>query len=177
MIKNCFPNFELNYLPLDLHNRLLSKGIQTYHQFIDWVWHLPYHRTSDPDNLSLVILEEKGTCSSKHALLALVAHEHGYLSIQLQLGFFEINILNLHFIEAHCYLKYQDHLLDVTTSKPLIKLDIENPLYVATIFPWQAGFIKIIKHQIYLKEWCSKKGKNYETIWKKREHFIQRLSQ
>lgn len=44
-------------------------GLSSFHQACEYVWKLPYGRTSDRANCRLVLTEGQGTCSTKHALL------------------------------------------------------------------------------------------------------------
>src|SRR5215472_5557110 len=79
---------------------------------------LPYGRGSKRSDHLMVLFENKGTCSTKHGLLALLAQEQN-LPIALYLGIYEMNGLNTPGVgpvletncltaipEAHSYLKY-----------------------------------------------------------------------
>src|SRR5256886_1477274 len=62
-------------------------GIADFHGAARHLLGLPYGRTSDRSKPALVLTEGRGTCSSKHALLAELAHELG-LDVRLTLGIF-----------------------------------------------------------------------------------------
>jgi len=55
---------------------------------------LPYGRTANRTDLSLVISEQKGTCSSKHALLKEVADLNGIKGIDLIIGIYKMSEAN-----------------------------------------------------------------------------------
>ena len=65
-------------------------GIEDFHGAARHLLGLPYGRTSDRSKPALVLTEGRGTCSSKHALLAELAHELG-LDVRLTLGIFEMS--------------------------------------------------------------------------------------
>jgi hypothetical protein len=54
---------------------------------------LPYRRVESRD-VAAVLRECCGTCSTKHRLLALVAHESGRLEVQLTIGIYEMSARN-----------------------------------------------------------------------------------
>jgi len=106
----------------------MERGVDHFHDACDYVWKLPYGRNSDRADLLLVLSEKKGTCSTKHALLKALADEIN-LKLDLVVGIYPMNEKNtpgvgkvlsdyqLDYIpEAHCYLKYQDQIIDVTRS-------------------------------------------------------------
>jgi len=55
--------------------------------------HLPYGRNSDRSAFRLVLPEGRGTCSTKHALLAELAREQS-LPVVLTLGIYEMHERN-----------------------------------------------------------------------------------
>ncbi|HWO29322.1 MAG TPA: hypothetical protein VNO32_11045 [Candidatus Acidoferrum sp.] len=58
-----------------------------------YVCGLPYGRNSDPSDPVIVLAEQRGTCSTKHALLRRLAIEQG-LDIALVLGIYEMTERN-----------------------------------------------------------------------------------
>jgi hypothetical protein len=90
---------------------------------------LPYGRNLYPDDPLAVLTEQRGTCSTKHALLRRLSIEQG-INLVLVLGIYEMNERNtpgvgsvlqghgLKFIpEAHCYVKVGDKRIDVTRQR------------------------------------------------------------
>ena len=49
-----------------------SKGIESWNELTEFIKILPYGRNKNRTDFGLVLSEQKGTCSSKHALLKLV---------------------------------------------------------------------------------------------------------
>src|SRR5690606_22796096 len=122
------PNFALDATqPFAQH--FAARGLTSYHEAAAHVWRLPYGRTSQPSNLLRVLEEGRGTCSSKHALLAALAREHGQ-PVELWLGLYTMDEANTPGIglvlaeyglaclpEAHCYLVYAGHNVDLSTPR------------------------------------------------------------
>ena len=72
-----------------LSTAVLAAGFSSFESFAKYVRSLPYGRI-EPSNDGLAVLREKrGTCSSKHQLLALLAHECGHTEISLTIGIYE----------------------------------------------------------------------------------------
>ena len=88
---------------------------------------LPYGRNTDRKNFSLVITEETGTCSSKHALVAQIGKLNNIPRVKLILAIYKMNKQNtpgigdhienadLEYLpEAHCYLSINGESRDIT---------------------------------------------------------------
>lgn len=95
-----------------------EKGIENWSDLVDFTQNLQYGRNENREDFSLVIKENKGTCSSKHSFLKKIADLNNIDNVKLILGMYRMNNLNtpeigdtilesgLEFIpEAHCYLK------------------------------------------------------------------------
>ena len=82
--------------------------------------------------------------------------------------------------EAHCYLKVNDTIKDITFNKS----NNEQPafakslLYEEFILPEQIGTYKITCHQAFLKSWIIKEKVplDFEELWRVRELCIDQLS-
>lgn len=61
---------------------------------IDFVKQIPYGRNANREDFSLVISENKGTCSSKHAYLKDFATKNNIPNVQLITGMYKINEQN-----------------------------------------------------------------------------------
>jgi hypothetical protein len=157
------------------------------------LYQLPYGRNSDRADFRLVLPEGRGTCSTKHALLAELAQEQ-QLSITLTLGIYDMHERNtpgvgkvldryqLLFIpEAHCYLTYEGKRIDVTRSGTEPTEPITQFLYEESIRPQQIGEYKIQLHRRFLREWLKDKTLasrySFEEIWQIREECIAALAQ
>ncbi len=153
----------------------------------------PYGRNSHRSDFLLVLPEERGTCSTKHALLAAVAREQNLL-IVLTLGIYEMHerntpgvgiVLDQHGLsaipEAHCYLAYQGVRIDITRSGAEPTEPISRFLYEEAIVPEQIGDYKVQLHQRFLCDWIAEKGSptslSFAEIWRIREKCIAALAQ
>ncbi len=146
---------------------------------------LPYGRNSDRSNYRLVLEEGRGTCSTKHALLAALAQEHDR-PVKLRLGIYEMDGINtpgvgpvlrrygMDFIpEAHCYLVYRGARVDLTVAgekKSLPFLDEEE------IEPGGIGAYKVQRHREFVREWAMARSLKPEMAWQAREECIQALT-
>jgi hypothetical protein len=115
-----------------------------------YVCGLPYGRNSDPSDPVIVLAKQRGTCSTKHALLRRLAIEQG-LDIALVLGIYEMTerntpgvgpVLRRHglssLLEAHCYLRTGGKRIDVTKASSERGVErIERFLYEEEMDPKQ----------------------------------------
>ncbi|MGH7933161.1 MAG: hypothetical protein ACREQN_08315, partial [Candidatus Binataceae bacterium] len=111
---------------------------------------LPYGRNTNRDDSLAVLCEGRGTCGTKHALLARLALEQG-LAIDLMLGIYAMdgrntpgveNVLRRYGLdsipEAHCYLMYRTERVDVTRAAVAAE-SIAEFLFEQAITPHQIG--------------------------------------
>ena len=143
---------------------------------------LPYGRTRDRSDYLGVLSEGRGTCSTKHALLAALANEN-QLAVALTLGIYPMHegntpgvgqVLNeaaLPYIpEAHCYLVYQSQRIDITRSGSEASEPIDRFLHEEVIAPPQIGDYKVEVHQRWIRQWMqTAEGgageRNFEDVW------------
>jgi len=172
-----------------LSRQCFDKNLTQFEQVCAFVKHLPYGRNTCKNDLSLVLSEHRGTCSTKHAFLAQLAYENNRFDIQLCLGIYKMNAsntsglkgvledFNLSYIpEAHTYLRYNDLVLDYTSSIPpsfekfLLHEDVINPNQISDY--------KVNVHQTYLKKWILETSvpHTFEGIWNIRELCIAHIS-
>jgi hypothetical protein len=183
----------LNFNSEDNLTRLVKeKGIENWSEVIEFTQNLPYGRNQNREDFSLVIKENKGTCSSKHSFLKKIADLNAIDNVKLILGMYRMNNLNtpkigntilesgLDFIpEAHCYLKLNNQRIDITN----INSDIENLrndiLEEIEIEPEQVNTFKVDFHQKYLQNWITKNGikLDFKKVWEIREQCIKKLEQ
>ncbi|RPI78820.1 MAG: hypothetical protein EHM45_05140 [Desulfobacteraceae bacterium] len=151
-----------------------------------YVQELPYGRTSKPKDFLLVLKEQHGTCSSKHALLAALAEELG-LPLSLTLGIYRMTAANtpgvgpilakhrMEFIpEAHCYLTYQNERFDFTKKLKPGQEPITEFLTEEIIIPVQIGAYKTEFHKAFLRDYYG--PERLDEIWAIREECIKTLS-
>lgn len=170
-----------------------ERGIHIFSDACKFIRELPYGRNANRSDFLLVLSEEKGTCSSKHALLASLALENGMEGVELIVGIFmmspETNPSLEEFFrdksypsipEAHCYLGYKGERFDFTA------LDFDKEKIAPKIVreqridPNQVSDWKIMIHKHYLQGWLNRNPAielSLEEIWKDREEAISLLSQ
>ncbi len=170
--------------------QFLALGIDDYREAARFTNQLSYGRNADRANFRLVLPERRGTCSTKHALLAALAIEQR-LPIHLTLGIYEMSerntpgigaVLSKHGLafvpEAHCYLIYNGTRIDVTRDAVIAAEPIARFLHEETIAPEQIGDYKVAMHQAWMREWVAREmpNRNWEQVWKIREECIAALS-
>lgn len=169
-----------------------NKGIKSWSELIEFTQNLPYGRNQNREDVSLVIKENKGTCSSKHSFLKKVADLSNFNNVQLILGMYKMTHLNtpkiedtilkygLEYIpEAHCYLKLNNQRIDITNSNSNIDNLICDIVEEIEIEPEQVNVFKVEYHKKYLQNWITAKEikMSFEDIWDIREQCIQKLEQ
>lgn len=174
-----------------LTQQIQTLGIYTWDDLLLHVKNLPYGRNANREDFSLVLKENKGTCSSKHAFLKEVANKNKIPNIKLVIGIYKMNEINtkigsilsdnaLDFIpEAHCYLKINNSRVDCTTSTSDFSRIEKDLLKEIDIEPFQVGQYKIDYHQDYTKKWLlnSNITISFNQFWNIREQCISFLSQ
>ena len=180
-------DFELN----DGHFSALlkDKGITSFPEACTSIASLPYGRNSRRDDLSLVISEEKGTCSSKHGLLGRILEENNIDDIHLIAGIFLMSpethpVLTDFFKgkpyssipEMHCYLRSEGQRYDFTSKDNRMPAIEPKIIREQRIEPHQTGDWKVKIHQEYIKGWLLRNPQiemSFEEIWKEREECIK----
>lgn len=169
----------------------IGRGVRDFAAAARYLRRLPFGRVAERSNLALVVTEGRGTCATKHALLAGLAAEQG-IDAALTLGIYEMNERNtpgvgtvldtygLPYIpEAHCYLAYDGQRVDITreaaSAEPIVTL-----LHEETISPEQIDDYKRGVHRQFLDRWRNRSpeaaGYPLEELWRIREECIAALS-
>jgi hypothetical protein len=171
----------------------IARSITDFRAAGRYLHHLPYGRNTDRSDFRLVLPEGRGTCSTKHALLAALAWEQN-LPVVLTLGIYEMHERNtpgvgivlkrygLQYLpEAHCYLRYEGVRIDITRSGTEPTEPIDRFLYEEAIVPAQIGDYKVQLHQQFLRSWLNTAdqvgGRSFTGMWKIREECILALAQ
>ena len=172
---------------------LLARGITDFRAAGRYLHQLSYGRNSRRSDFLLVLPEGRGTCSTKHALLAALAREQN-LPIVLTLGIYKMHERNTPGVgivldkyglsaipEAHCYLTYRGVRIDITRSGVEPTEPISRLLYEEAIAPEQIGDYKVQLHQRFLRGWIAEKSTtaslSFAEIWRIREKCIAALAQ
>lgn len=167
-----------------------SLDIFSWNELLFFVKHIPYGRNANRHDISLVLKERKGSCSSKHAFLKAVADENNIYNIQLILGIYKMNASNtnigttisdtgLSYIpEAHCYLKINGIRTDVTSESSSFKKIEDVIIEEIEIEPYQVAEFKVEYHKNFVKNWISEENINltFNDVWAIRENCIDYLS-
>ncbi|KAF3362498.1 Uncharacterized protein PHSC3_000971 [Chlamydiales bacterium STE3] len=154
-----------------------------------YVHQLPYGRTKDRTDVQQILTYGRGTCSSKHALLSVLAEELS-ISVKLILGIFLFTkenklplspILHEYKIDAiretHCYLSYKDtHNLDIPFLHITSFVHSPRALQETVISYHQAGKYKVEYHQAFIYSWLKNNHLQFDRIWNARETWIKHLS-
>lgn len=172
--------------------RFREAGICSFQAACDFISKLPYGRNANREEFGLVLSEGKGTCSSKHALLAELALENGHPEVELIAGIFlmngETHSKLAHFFtgknypnipECHCYLRVKGERFDFTDTSGTMELIAPKLVREQRIDPSQVSDWKIVIHKDYLQRWLNRNpavGMTLEEIWKDREEAIRLLS-
>ena len=174
----------------EITSQFVALGIIDLRSAARFVHQLPYGRNADRADFRLVLPEHRGTCSTKHALLAALADEQ-QLPVHLTLGIYEMSEHNtpgvgavldrngMAFVpEAHCYLTYNGMRIDVTREVAAAKESIARFLHEETIAPPQIGAYKVAMHQAWMREWVARTmpDRDWHSVWKIREECIAALS-
>ena len=180
------PDFALDATQ-PLGGRFASLGIRAYRDAARHVHLLPYDRNSDRSDWRLVLSEGRGTCSTKHALLAELARENGR-RVALVLGLYEMDeantpgvgaVLKPHGLrsvpEAHCYLAYEGARVDLTRQVGG-EGQIQQFLHEEEIEPYQIGEYKIEAHKRFVRRWAEERGLDPVHLWRVREECIAALA-
>lgn len=165
-----------------------EREIFTFQEACSFVLNLKYGRTSDRSDFSMVLKEQKGTCSSKHALLSELALENGIDELELICGIYLMNaetnpkiapILEKYHLkqipECHAYFRYKNGRFDFTGKGFDIKRVEPFIVREQRMEPNQSIEWKVKIHQNYIESWLKRKSDisyNFDQIWTIREEII-----
>ena len=173
--------------------QFLALGLTDFRQGAAYLNQLPYGRNSYREDGRAVLQEGRGTCSTKHALLAALAEEQRLDDLALTLGWYRMTEANtpgvgavlaqcgLPYVpEAHCYLRFREQRVDITRSGQAPSEPIAQLWRETSIAPGQIGAYKTAWHQRLVREWAATceiaGGRSWEDIWRIREACIAALS-
>lgn len=170
----------------------IRRHLYTFGQAAANVRQLHYGRNADKNSILCVFTDNRGTCSTKHALLKRLADENQIDDCKLMVGMLKMHKTNtpqvapilaaahLDYIpEAHCYLKIEDQRIDFTKEdfNPLAMVgDLIEEIEIA---PEQITDFKNKYHQNHLKTWLQSQPQiqhSFDALWNIREQCIQAIS-
>lgn len=163
-------------------------GVSTFAELTERVRAVPYGRPAS--TLSIAVLaENRGTCSSKHRLLAEVAHECGHTEVTLVVGIYEMSeqntpgvgmVLNAagltSILEAHCYLVFDGVRFDFTGLATGNVSPFESLIQENVVSPAELMEAKSRTHRQAIAAWAEQRGVSFENAWSIRERCIAALT-
>ena len=184
------PNFQL-IADGPISNLFKERGITDFKTACEFIQDLPIGRVSPRIDFKQVFELEKGTCSTKHAILNQLAEENGNLEIELMFGLYLMNgETHPHLAEffsdkpypalpeSNCFLRYKGKRYDFTTNTNILEKIESKIIREQRIEPQQVGDWKEKLHQDFLMRWLKRKPEieiSLEDIWNDREK-IQELN-
>ena len=169
-----------------------ERGVSSFREAARLIAAIPYTRNANRSDHLAVLRENMGTCSTKHTLLARLAHEQ-HVPVALCIGIYEMDGLNTPGVgavlkahglasipEAHCYLKCGEQRIDVTSIRPEDRrLPIKRLLVELEITPEQTGGYKVQLHQEFMRRWMKNvslpRAFTFDELWAVREACIHAL--
>jgi hypothetical protein len=187
MTPGALPTFEIT-ASSPLSRGIHGFGITTFAQLVLHVSTIPYGRTTSNSPLATLV-ENRGTCSSKHRLLAEVAQEFQHFEVTLVVGIYEMSEDNAPGVgvvldaarldsipEAHCYLKVDDSRFDFTGLPVGLKSPFQSLVSETVVSPVQLIEDKKRLHIEILRTWANGHDLSIDDAWIIREACIAALA-
>lgn len=164
---------------------------KSFSETCNHIANLPYKRNKNKFDISCVVKDNGGTCSTKHAFLKDYADKNGVENVQLILGIFLmkayyspklIPVLEKYGLkempEAHNYLKINSKIHDFTTSKSKPEDFINDLVDEIEIQPNQITDFKVQYHKDFLEKYLQQNSEipyTLDEFWQIREECIEAL--
>ncbi len=187
MGQSTLPDFEI-IARSPISRGICDAGISTFAQLTQRVAAIPYGRTSSESPVA-VLIQNRGTCSSKHRLLAEVAEEFHQFAITLTVGIYDMHEDNTPGVgavldaagvasipEAHCYLKVDDSRFDFTGLRRGVTSPFQSLLSETAVSPKDLVQHKKRLHASCLWNWAGQHGLSLDDAWTIREACISALT-
>lgn len=171
-----------------LSRGVVGAGINTFAALIQHVLRIPYGRITSDSPLA-VLVENRGTCSSKHRLLAEVAREFEHPEIALMIGIYDMSENNTPGIrvvldeanvesipEAHCYLMIDGARFDLTGLRAGNVSPFQSLVTETGVLPVDLAQTKKHLHTQALRIWAHRHGRSLDDAWVIREACIAALA-
>jgi len=174
--------------------KFLSLGINKFIDACRYVHDLPYDHNSNRDDLMILFKENKGTCTTKHAVIATVAAELNLLIVK-NVGIYAMTedivtgtkeILakyKLPYVPmVHCFLVYGEYRVDLSEGNDNGKnRPIEDFLYTQQVEPNISAKYEYLLYRKALKDHIltqkEMRGVDIKQILHAREDGLKRLKQ
>ena len=146
-------------------DRFLALGATTFHAACRYARNIPYGYNSDREDLFILFTEQKGSCTTKHAVVATLAQEIG-LPVHKNIGVYAmteaivtgtdriLHRFGLPYLPmVHCFLAYGRFRVDLTEGNRNGKnTAIDAFLYTEEVIPHIAGKDEYLIYRRALKE-------------------------
>jgi hypothetical protein len=133
----------------DISNKFLALEIKTFKSACDYVHNTEYGYNSDYEDKMIFFKEKKGSCTSKHAVIACLAEELGIqlykhvcvykLTEEITTGVQEIlDTYEIPYVPmVHCFLVYKNYKFDLTEgNNNCKKKPIDQYIYAEKVLPF-----------------------------------------
>ena len=159
-----FPDKSISKLGI-ISEKFLSIGIKSFIEACHYVHNLLYGYNSNRDDLMILFKENKGTCTTKHAVIATLAEELN-LPIEKNIGLYAMTedivtgtseILakySLPYVPmVHCFLVYGKYRVDLSEGNNNGKnLSIEDFLFTQQVEPNISAKVEYLLYRKALKD-------------------------
>ncbi|MDN3517515.1 hypothetical protein QWY84_07840 [Aquisalimonas lutea] len=165
------------------------RGFDRFLALGEHVARLPYGRPACSNDVLTVLKEQRGTCSSKHRLLAAVAQECGHVEVELVVGLYAMCEQNTPGIgtvlepagfdyipEAHCYLRLGGRRYDFTGLSSGSTSPFEALLSEHVVSTVHLADEKERIHRDAVQRWADSHAVSFADAWALREACIQALT-
>jgi len=182
------PNFRIHASGA-LSEAVRGEALAAFEQLAEYVRSLPYGRTSNTMDPLAVLRDKRGTCSSKHHLLAAVAHECGHPEVRLTVGVYEMCEQNTPGVgavlrsaalasipEAHCYLTVGGERFDFTGLPSGSASPFDALLGEHFVSPEALAQTKRLLHAQAMAAWAASAGVTADSAWATREACVAALT-
>lgn len=143
----------------------LGLGAESFHEACRYVHELPYGYNSDRDDPMILFKEQKGSCTTKHAVIATLAEESG-VAVEKHIGVYamieEIVTGTRHILEkyslpylpmVHCFLDFKGRRVDLTEGNRNGKnRPVEKFLFTKRVSPNIPAKAEYLIYRSVLKE-------------------------
>jgi hypothetical protein len=171
-----------------ISEEVLKAGFSEFQTLAEHIQSVPYGRPSEAGDFLSVLKENRGICSSKHRLLAALAHECGHPEVELMVGIYEMSEENTPGVgsvlsgasvvsipEAHCYLRVRGCRYDFTGLPGGKSSPFDTLLSEQVILPHELPKTKLPIHQQAIASWAARHGLAFFQAWSLREACIEAL--
>lgn len=148
-----------------ISDRFIRLGIDTFHKACRYVYERPYGYNSDRDDLMILFKEGMGSCTTKHAVIAVLAVELN-LPVEKNIGIYAMTgeivtgadricaRYDLPYVPMiHCFLTDGDHRVDLTEGNVNGKnRSIDTFLYTERVVPNISAKEEYLKYRRALKD-------------------------